>query len=359
MLSGCLMLALIYSNGSTASTREPRRSRILRTLWGCMKFDRWRCWSRLIDLNLIHLLLLNAPRALESSHLGVGDGVKSLLWLGGLSSIFIFIIFINALELLLFTLPLSLCILLRSKHLTTLHVVDQVLLDWSSSGCCRLWSLIRLYLFLLSSCRNCVCSGLVLEDPSNRNSLSLISQGEATKLGHSIMLLERNGNAGLNAANDSIEALCILRHLLFNNFTLLILLVRDKDLLNGCFIRDSMNMENALVALRHDGLVVDQLKDFDFCLKELWDRNDLGITKADDITLVDSILALNIESELNILTRLGIAHALLLSIVYGLYLARDTTGHQSQAITKSDGTWLDFTEGNSSSFLHLVKHGDS
>jgi hypothetical protein len=81
------------------------------------------------------------------------------------------------------------------------------------------------------------------------------------------VLLKRDGDAGLNAANDSIEALGILRHLLFNNLTLLILLVRDEDLLDGCIIRDCMDMEDALVALGHDGLVVDQLEDFDFCLK--------------------------------------------------------------------------------------------
>jgi hypothetical protein len=152
------------------------------------------------------------------------------------------------------------------------------------------------------------------------------------------VLLKRNGDAGLNAANDSIEALGILRHLLFNNLPLLVLLVRDEDLLDGCIIRDSMNMEDALVALGHDGLVVDQLEDFDFCLKELRDRDNLGVTKADDITLVDSILALNVESELDILTRLGVAHALLFSIVDGLNLARDAARHQSQAITKFNGT---------------------
>jgi hypothetical protein len=152
------------------------------------------------------------------------------------------------------------------------------------------------------------------------------------------VLLKRNGDAGLNAANDSIEALGILWHLLFNYLTLLILLVRDEDLLDGCIIRDSMNMKDALIALGHDGLVVDQLEDFDFCLKKLRDRDNLGVTKADDITLVYPILALNVESELDILTGLSVAHALLLSIVDGLNLARNATGHQPQAITKFNGT---------------------
>jgi hypothetical protein len=152
------------------------------------------------------------------------------------------------------------------------------------------------------------------------------------------VLLKRNGDAGLNAADDTVEALGILRHLLFNDITLLVLLVRGEDLLDGCFIRDSVDVEDALVALGHDGLVVDQLKDFDFCLKQLRDRDNLGVTKADDITLVDSILVLNVESKLDILARLGVVDALFLSIVDGLNLARDATGHQSQAITKSNGT---------------------
>jgi hypothetical protein len=83
------------------------------------------------------------------------------------------------------------------------------------------------------------------------------------------VLLKRNGDAGLNAADDTIKALGKLRHLLINDIALIVLLIRDEDLLDGCFIRDSMNMEDALVALGHDGLVVDQLKKIDFCLKEL------------------------------------------------------------------------------------------
>jgi hypothetical protein len=85
----------------------------------------------------------------------------------------------------------------------------------------------------------------------------------------------------------------------------------------------------------------------------------LGVTQADDITLVDSILALDVKSELDILARLGVEHALLLSIVDGLDLARDATGHQSQAITKSYGTRFDLAKDDSSSIIHLIKDGDS
>ena len=78
-----------------------------------------------------------------------------------------------------------------------------------------------------------------------------------------------------------------------------------------------------------------------------------------DITLVDSIFAFNVKSELDVLTGFSIADNLLLAVVYGVDLARDTRWHQLERVTKLDGTRLDLTEDYSSSVLHFVKYRNS
>jgi hypothetical protein len=69
------------------------------------------------------------------------------------------------------------------------------------------------------------------------------------------VLLKRNGNSGLDSADDSGVAHCELRLDLLDHVSSVVLLVGHEDVLDLSFIGHGVHVKNKLVALREDGLV--------------------------------------------------------------------------------------------------------
>jgi hypothetical protein len=118
-------------------------------------------------------------------------------------------------------------------------------------------------------------------------------------------------------------------------------------------------VKDALVTLRNNGFIINQLKNFKFSFKEFWNGNNLLITKANDITFVDSVFIFNVEANLNVFTRFCIVDGFFLSIQNSLDLARYTTWHQSDTISKLYSTGFNFTKDNAASILHFVENGNA
>jgi hypothetical protein len=80
-------------------------------------------------------------------------------------------------------------------------------------------------------------------------------------------------------------------------------------------------MKHALVTLGNDRLVGNKIIELNLCLENLSYRYYRLVSVANHITLVDSVLTFNVKAQLYILTRLSIAHTLILTIVYSVDLA--------------------------------------
>ena len=229
----------------------------------------------------MHLHL--APRALG----------ESTLRLVNKSSI-IFAVLLDARKLSSSSLLLDLCHLLCGVHLAGFHVED-IFLDLGT----RSGRLVTLLLFSWFSSRasnnwqsTCIFGGFVSEDLSYCDGSTFVTDCEATQLRNDIALFKSNGNTGLDAAQNLCLTTCKLRLLLFNNFTSLVLFIRDKKISNGGFICNCVNVNHALVTLWNDRLVGDEFIELDFSLENLRHGGDLLISMTNNISFVDSIFTI-------------------------------------------------------------------
>src|SRR5690348_14199047 len=91
--------------------------------------------------------------------------------------------------------------------------------------------------------------GLVSQNLTNCNSLTFITESEATHLDHLVMLLKANWDTSLNATNHLGKASGELWLLLLSDFTLIILFIGCDDFLDNGFLGDGVDMKNALITL--------------------------------------------------------------------------------------------------------------
>jgi hypothetical protein len=73
------------------------------------------------------------------------------------------------------------------------------------------------------------------------------------------VLLDRYWDSCLDATYDLRETLRELRSYFFSHLALVILLIRHHNVLDCCFISNSVNVQDALITLRDNRLVRDQL----------------------------------------------------------------------------------------------------
>jgi len=74
------------------------------------------------------------------------------------------------------------------------------------------------------------------------------------------VLLDRYWDSCLDATYDLRETLCELRSYFFSHLALVILLIRHHYVFDCRFISNSVNVQDALITLRNNRLVRDQLQ---------------------------------------------------------------------------------------------------
>ena len=74
-----------------------------------------------------------------------------------------------------------------------------------------------------------------------------------------IVFLNSDGDSCLDSASNLGETLCKLWSQLFNNLLLVILFIRNDDVLDNSFFGNCMDMQDALISLGQNWLVVEQL----------------------------------------------------------------------------------------------------
>jgi len=136
--------------------------------------------------------------------------------------------------------------LLGRNHLTSFRVVDRV-----NSFTRAINNLGFGHLFDQAS----RVSRLVLSDASLTDGLTLVTKGEATKLGEDLVLL--NGHCLLEGDTDSGLGVGadVLGLLLFLGNTGTIFFSSHNDVLNYALISEGVHVHHAGVSLRHDRLV--------------------------------------------------------------------------------------------------------
>jgi hypothetical protein len=188
-----------------------------------------------------YLLLALAPRALASNLV-----INSVLRRNGI----FFIVLVDTLELGCCSLRLNLSILLASIRVSTIHIEDQFLLGDSS------WLLSLSFLVPAgddsssNGRSSSIFCGLILKHLTYCDGAAFVTQSETTELRDGVALLQSDGNASLDAADNLGEATCELRLLLLNTFACsLTLLVRYEDLLYCALVSDGVDVKYALVTL--------------------------------------------------------------------------------------------------------------
>jgi hypothetical protein len=66
---------------------------------------------------------------------------------------------------------------------------------------------------------------------------------------NSVVLLNSDGDSSLNSASNLGETLCELWSQLFNNLLLVILFIRNDDILDNSFFGYGVDMQDALISL--------------------------------------------------------------------------------------------------------------
>lgn len=177
-------------------------------------------------LFLLRWVLL--PRARVSGKLAqslIIRGSRGLLGPVRLSALVIvtaFFIFGNTSQTCFLTLLLPFFIFLTSKSLASIHVEDQIVVN-----CNRLSASRFLDLFFVNGKRalSNFLGWLILQDLADSDGLSFITESEAAQLREDVVLLKRNGDSHLDAANDLGETASELGSLLLNNITSIVFLI--------------------------------------------------------------------------------------------------------------------------------------
>lgn len=206
-------------------------------------------WSNSFGAFFSLLLLLLAPRALASNLV-----INSVLRRNGI----FFIVLVDAFELWGSPLLLNLSVLLASVGISSVHIEDQVFLGSS-------WVIWLSFLVLVAGGGGVRCNygrsssifcGLILKHLADSDGAAFIAESEAAELRGDVVLLQSDGDASLDAADDLGEATCKLGLLFLHTFhSLFTLLIGYEDLLNCAFVSNCVDVKDALVALWKNWLV--------------------------------------------------------------------------------------------------------
>ncbi len=112
-----------------------------------------------------------------------------------------------------------------------------------------------------------------------------------------------------------------------------------------------MDMKDALVSLWNNRVARRKFEEINFSLKNLGNRNNRLIKFTKNITNLEKFLDIDVESEFDVLTWIGISDNFLFAILYVMDLARYTRWHQLEKIAEFDCALLYFTKD----FKTLIK----